>query len=138
MIGPIDHVAVAVPDLGAAITRYRDVLGAAVTEPVALPEHGVTVAFVGEGESKTELLEPLGEGSPVAAFLERRPKGGMHHICYRVADVDAAVTRLEATGARTLGPARIGAHGVPVVFLHPGGFDGVLIELQEGAGDAPA
>ena len=138
MIGAIDHIAVAVPDLAAAIARYRDVLGAAVTEPVALPGHGVTVAFVGEGDARTELLEPLGEGSPIAAFLERHPKGGMHHVCYRVADVGEATARLEATGARTLGPARTGAHGVPVVFLHPGGFDGVLIELQEGAGHAPA
>ena len=132
MIGPIDHVAIAVPDLGVAIARYRDVLGATVSEPKALPEHGVTVAFVGEGDAKTELLEPLGEGSPIAAFLARHPRGGMHHMCYRVPDVDAAVERLEASGARTLGPPRIGAHGVPVVFLHPGGFDGVLIELQRG------
>ena len=132
MIGPIDHVAIAVPDLAAAMRRYRDVLGASVSEPQALHEHGVTVAFVGEGDTKTELLEPLGEASPIAAFLAQRPKGGMHHICYRVPDVDAAVERLEAKGARTLGPARTGAHGVPVVFLHPGGFDGVLIELQEG------
>ena len=130
MIGVIDHVAIAVPDLQAAIARYRNVLGATVSEPAALPDHGVTVAFVGEGESKTELLEPLGDASPIAAFLERRPQGGMHHICYRVPDVDEAVTRLEASGARTLGLPKIGAHGIPVVFLHPGGFDGVLIELQ--------
>ena len=132
MIGVIDHVAIAVPDLGAAIARYRDVLGASVSEPMALPDHGVTVAFGGEGESKTELLEPLGEGSPIAAFLERRPQGGMHHVCYRVPSITDAVTRLEGSGARTLGPTKIGAHGVPVLFLHPGGFDGLLIELQQG------
>ena len=130
MIGIIDHVAIAVPDLVAAVARYRDLLGGEVSEPLALPEHGVTVAFVGVGESRTELLEPLGEASPIAAFLERNPRGGMHHICYRVSDLEAAVGRLEAGGARTLGPPRIGAHGVPVVFLHPAEFDGVLIELQ--------
>ena len=140
MIGRVDHVAIAVPDLAAATARYREALGARVSEPLALPEHGVTVAFVGgdggeggegnDGSTKVELLEPLGEASPIAAFLARRPSGGMHHICYEVPDVEAAVRRLEATGARVLGPSRIGAHGVPVVFVDPRAFDGVLIELQ--------
>lgn len=130
MIGRVNHVAIAVPDLKAAAERYRDLLGASVSEPLALPEHGVTVAFVGEGETRVELLEPLGKGSPIAAFLARRPSGGMHHICHEVPDVEAAATRLEAGGARVLGPPRIGAHGVPVVFVDPKAFDGVLIELQ--------
>ena len=133
MIGRVDHVAIAVPDLAAATARYRDVLGATVSEPQPLPEHGVTVAFVGEGDTKVELLEPLGEGSPIAAFLARRPAGGMHHICYEVPDVDEAAARLEAGGARVLGPPRIGAHDVPVVFIDPRAFDGVLIELQRAA-----
>ena len=132
MIGPVNHVAIAVPNLAAAVARYRDVLGATVSDPQPLPDHGVTVVFVGDGETKVELLEPLGDASPIAAFLDKRPMGGMHHICYEVDALDGAVERLRVTGARVLGPPRIGAHGVPVVFLDPRGFDGVLIELQEG------
>ena len=132
MLGRVDHVAIAVPDLAAAAARYRERLGAVVSEPQALPEHGVTVVFVGAGETRVELLEPLGDASPIAAFLARSPRGGMHHICYAVPDVAEAAARLEAAGARVLGPPRIGAHGVPVVFVHPGEFDGVLVELQEG------
>ena len=133
MIGPVNHVAIAVPDLAAAIARYRDTLGAAVSEPHPLPDHGVTVAFVGEGQTKVELLEPLGDASPIAAFLLKRPAGGMHHICYEVPDVGEATRQLEAGGARVLGPPKIGAHGVPVVFVDPKAFDGVLIELQQAA-----
>ena len=131
MIGPVNHIAIAVPDLEAAAARYRDVLGADVSTPQPLPEHGVTVAFVRTGETKVELLEPLGEGSPISAFIERRPNGGMHHICYEVSSIETAVAKLEAAGARTLGPVKTGAHGNPVVFLDPRGFDGTLIELEE-------
>ena len=131
MIGRVDHIAIAVPDLDAAIRRYVERLGAVVSSPQALPEHGVTVAFVGEGDTKVELLEPLDDGSPIAAFLERHPRGGTHHICYEVPDIGAAVAALGRHGARVLGEPRIGAHGVPVVFVHPGEFDGVLIELQQ-------
>ena len=131
MIGPVNHIAIAVPDLAAASATYRKALGASVGEPRMLPEHGVTVAFVDLGNTKVELLEPLGDASPIAKFLADRPGGGMHHICYEVADVREATSKLEAGGARTLGPAKIGAHGNPVVFLHPKDFDGTLIELEE-------
>ena len=132
MIGPINHVAIAVPDLKGAAARYRDMLGATVSEPLALPEHGVQVVFVGEGETKVELLEPLGPDSPIVSFLSKRPAGGVQQICYEVADIELAAARLEGKGARVLGPPRIGAHGVPVVFVDPKAFDGVLIELQQG------
>ena len=133
MLGRINHIAIVVPDLGRAAESYRDTLGATVSLPQALPEHGVTVVFVELPNSKVELLEPLGEGSPVAAFLEKNPSGGMHHICYEVDDLGAARRQLEAKGARVLGSGepKIGAHGKPVLFLHPKDFFGTLIELEE-------
>jgi len=133
MLGRLNHIAIAVPDLSAAAARYRDMLGASVSEPLTLPEHGVTVIFVDLGNTKVELLEPLGGNSPIAAFLERNPSGGMHHICYEVEDIVAARNRLKAQGARVLGDGepRIGAHGKPVLFLHPKDFDGTLIEIEE-------
>ncbi len=136
MIGRLNHVAIAVPDLATAAARYRDVLGARVSQPQPLPEHGVTVCFVELDNTKTELLEPLGEGSPIAAFLERSPSGGIHHMCYEVADIAAARDRLVDKGARVLGDGepKIGAHGNPVLFVHPKDFDGTLIELEEMSG----
>ena len=131
MIGPVNHVAIAVPDLSASVARYRDTLGASVGEAMELPEHGVRVVFVELGNTRVELLEPLGEGSPIASFLTARPGGGMHHICFEVDSIAAAASDLEAKGARTLGAPKIGAHGNPVVFLHPKDFDGTLIELEE-------
>ena len=133
MIGRLNHIAIAVPDLAATTAKYRDLLGAQVGEPQALPEHGVTVVFVDTGNSKVELLEPLGAASPIAGFLEKNPNGGMHHICFEVADLEAAIAQAHADGARVLGDgkAKIGAHGNPVVFLHPKDFDGTLIELEE-------
>ena len=131
MIGRVNHIALAVPDLERASARYRDMLGAATSAPQALPEHGVRVGFVDLGNTKVELLEPLGETSPIANFLRDKPDGGMHHICYEVSDIEAASAKLEREGARTLGPVKIGAHGNPVVFLHPKDFDGTLIELEE-------
>src|SRR3979409_1865413 len=121
MLGRVNHVAIAVPDLAAATVAYRDHLGAPVSQPQVLPEHGVTVVFVGLPNTKIELLEPLGEGSPIAAFLARNPDGGMHHICYEVDDIVAARDHLLASGARVLGNGepKIGAHGKPVLFLHP-------------------
>ncbi|MES5096691.1 methylmalonyl-CoA epimerase [Agrobacterium sp. BA1120] len=133
MLGRINHIAIAVPDLAAAVATYRDTLGAAVSQQQALPEHGVTVVFVELPNSKVELLEPLGESSPIAAFLEKNPSGGMHHICYEVADILAARDRLKAEGARVLGDGepKTGAHGKPVLFLHPKDFFGTLIELEQ-------
>jgi methylmalonyl-CoA/ethylmalonyl-CoA epimerase len=133
MLGRLNHVAIVVPDLAAAAAVYRETLGATVSAPQALPEHGVTVVFVDTGNSKVELLEPLGERSPVAAFLERNPSGGMHHICYEVGDIIAARDRLSAGGARVLGDGspKIGAHGKPVLFLHPKDFCGTLVELEQ-------
>lgn len=133
MLGRVNHVAIAVPDLAAAAASYRSTLGASVTEPQALPEHGVTVVFVTLPNTKVELLEPLGDASPIAAFLEKNPAGGMHHICYEVEDIIAACDRLRQAGARVLGDGnpRIGAHGKPVLFLHPKDFQGTLIELEE-------
>ncbi len=133
MLGRLNHVAIAVPDLAAASAVYRDTLGARITEPQALPEHGVTVVFIDTGNTKVELLEPLGEDSPIAAFLEKSPAGGMHHICYEVDDILTARDRLVASGARVLGDGnpRIGAHGKPVLFLHPKDFLGTLVELEE-------
>ncbi|GLS38393.1 methylmalonyl-CoA epimerase [Mesorhizobium tianshanense] len=133
MLGRLNHVALAVPDLGAATAAYRDVLGARVTAPQALPEHGVTVVFVDVGNTKIELLEPLGEGSPIAAFLEKNPSGGMHHVCYEVDDILAARDHLTACGARILGDGnpKTGAHGKPVLFLHPKDFFGTLVELEQ-------
>ncbi len=133
MIGRLNHVAVAVPDLAAAVAQYRDTLGARVSAPDALPEHGVTVVFVTLTNTKIELLEPLGADSPIAKFLERNPAGGVHHLCYEVDDIIAARDKLEAGGARVLGDGepRTGAHGKPVVFLHPKDFCGTLIELEQ-------
>ncbi|MFD9896658.1 methylmalonyl-CoA epimerase [Mesorhizobium sp. UC22_110] len=133
MLGRLNHVAIAVPDLAAASAVYRDTLGARVTLPQALPEHGVTVVFIDLGNTKVELLEPLGENSPIAAFLEKNPSGGMHHVCYEVDDILAARDRLKAGGARVLGDGnpKIGAHGKPVLFLHPKDFAGTLVELEQ-------
>ncbi|MGX5723102.1 methylmalonyl-CoA epimerase [Shinella zoogloeoides] len=133
MLGRVNHIAIAVPDLAAATATYRDTLGATVSAPQALPEHGVTVVFVELPNTKVELLEPLGEGSPIAAFLEKAPTGGMHHICYEVDDILAARDRLVASGARVLGDGtpKTGAHGKPVLFLHPKDFLGTLVELEE-------
>ncbi len=133
MIGRLNHVAVAVPDLAAAAAQYRDTLGAQVSAPDALPEHGVTVVFVTLPNTKIELLEPLGADSPIANFLERNPAGGVHHLCYEVDDIIAARDKLEAGGARVLGDGepKLGAHGKPVIFLHPKDFCGTLIELEQ-------
>ncbi|MBU2325929.1 MAG: methylmalonyl-CoA epimerase [Alphaproteobacteria bacterium] len=133
MLGRVNHIAIAVPDLALATAGYRDTLGAKVSQAQALPEHGVTVVFVELENTKVELLEPLGEASPIAAFLDKNPSGGMHHICYEVADILAARDQLSATGARVLGSGepKIGAHGKPVLFLHPKDFFGTLIELEQ-------
>ena len=133
MIGRLNHVAVAVRDLASATRVYRDALGANVSEPLAQPEHGVTVVFVTLPNTKIELLEPLGENSPIAAFLGRNPDGGIHHVCYEVEDIREARDRLVAAGARLLGSGepRIGAHGKPVLFLHPKDFLGTLVELEQ-------
>jgi methylmalonyl-CoA/ethylmalonyl-CoA epimerase len=133
MLGRLNHVAIAVPDLALATTLYRETLGAKVTAPQVLPEHGVTVVFIDTGNTKIELLEPLGEKSPLTAFLEKNPAGGMHHICYEVDDILAARDRLKAQGARVLGDGepKIGAHGKPVLFLHPKDFLGTLVELEQ-------
>jgi methylmalonyl-CoA/ethylmalonyl-CoA epimerase len=133
MLGRLNHVALAVPDLGAAVAAYRNTLGADVTEPRALREHGVTVVFVNVGNTKIELLEPLGEGSPIKSFLDKNPSGGMHHLCYEVDDILAARDQLKAAGARVLGDGnpKTGAHGKPVLFLHPKDFFGTLIELEQ-------
>jgi len=131
MIGRLNHVAIAVPDLAEAARRYRELLGAAVGEPQVLPEHGVTVVFVTLDNSKIELMTPLGADSPVAKFLEKNPAGGMHHVCYEVPDIESAARTLREAGARALGEVRTGAHGLPVLFLHPKDFDGTLIELEE-------
>jgi methylmalonyl-CoA/ethylmalonyl-CoA epimerase len=133
VIGRLNHVAIAVPDLAAASTLYTHALGAEVSEPQALPEHGVTVVFITLPNTKIELLEPLGEASPIAAFLAKNPSGGMHHICYEVDDIIAARDHLLASGSRILGDGalKIGAHGKPVLFLHPKDFNGVLVELEQ-------
>ncbi len=133
MIGRLNHVAIAVPDLAAASALYRDTLGATVSEPVDLPEHGVSTVFVALSNAKIELLHPLGDDSPIARFLARNPGGGVHHVCYEVDDIIAARDRLRARGARVLGDGEptIGAHGKPVLFLHPKDFCGTLIELEQ-------
>ena len=133
MIGRLNHVAIVVPDLAAAGGVYRDTLGARVSEPVDLPSHGVTTVFVELDNTKIELLHPLGDDSPIAAFLARNPSGGVHHVCYEVEDILAARDRLVAAGARILGDGepRIGAHDKPVLFLHPKDFCGTLIELEQ-------
>jgi methylmalonyl-CoA/ethylmalonyl-CoA epimerase len=133
MIGRLNHVAIAVSDLAAATAVYRDTLGAKISAPQAEPTHGVTVVFVELPNTKIELLEPLGEGSPIAKFLERNAGGGIHHICYEVDDIIAARDKLIASGARVLGSGepKIGAHGKPVLFLHPKDFLGTLVELEQ-------
>ena len=133
MIGRLTHVAIAVPDLEAASARYRDTLGADVGAPRDQPEHGVTVVFIELPNTKIELLHPLGENSPIQGFLDRNPAGGIHHVCYEVDDIGAARDRLQAAGARVLGSGepRTGAHGKPVLFLHPKDFNGTLIELEQ-------
>ena len=133
MIGKLNHVAIAVPDLEKGIAVYRDILGAMVSEPQALPEHGVTVVFVDLPNTKIELLEVLGENSPIATFIEKNPSGGTHHICYEVEDILKAKEQLEKQGARILGDGEpmIGAHGKPVLFVHPKDFCGTLIELEQ-------
>ncbi len=133
MIGKLNHVAIAVPDLEAATVTYRDVLGANVSAPQDVPEHGVTVVFVNLPNTKVELLYPLGENSPIAAFLAKNTSGGIHHVCYEVKDILAARDKLVASGARVLGDGnpKIGAHGNPVLFLHPKDFYGTLVELEQ-------
>ena len=133
MIGRLNHVAIAVPDLAAARTLYGETLGAAVSAPLDLPQHGVTTVFVTLPNVKLELLHPLGTDSPIAGFLAKNPAGGIHHLCYEVDDIEAARDRLRAEGARVLGDGvpRAGAHGKPVLFLHPKDFCGTLIELEQ-------
>ncbi len=133
MIGRLNHVAIAVPDLAGAAAQYRDVLGARVSDPVDQPDHGVTVVFVELPNAKIELLHPLGADSPITGFLARNPSGGIHHLCYEVEDILAARDRLLAGGARVLGDGepKIGAHDKPVLFLHPKDFAGTLIELEQ-------
>jgi methylmalonyl-CoA/ethylmalonyl-CoA epimerase len=133
MIGRLNHVAIAVPDLEQAARTYRETLGARISAPVDEPDHGVTVVFVELPNAKIELLRPLGASSPIAKFLEKNPQGGMHHLCYEVDDIIAARDRLKAQGARVLGDGepRIGAHGKPVLFLHPKDFGGALIEIEQ-------
>jgi methylmalonyl-CoA/ethylmalonyl-CoA epimerase len=133
MIGRINHIAIAVPNLAAACDIYRNTLGATLSQPQVLPDHGVTVVFVELPGSKVELLEPLGESSPIAAFLKKNPSGGMHHICFEVEDILAARDQLVVGGARILGDQepKNGAHGKPVLFLHPKDFQGTLIELEQ-------
>ncbi len=133
MIGKLNHVAIAVPDLAAAADQYATTLGARISAPMSLPEHGVTTIFVELPNTKIELLEPLGEASPIARFLDKNPAGGIHHLCYEVADIIAARDQLTAAGARVLGDGqpRNGAHNKPVLFLHPKDFCGTLIELEQ-------
>ncbi|MXZ81926.1 MAG: methylmalonyl-CoA epimerase [Gammaproteobacteria bacterium] len=133
MIGNLNHVAIVVPDLDSAGRLYRESFGAEVSDPVDLPEHGVTTVFVNLPNTKIELLHPLGEGSPIRRFLEKNPDGGMHHVCYEVEDIGTAAERLKEQGLRILGDGnpKIGAHGKPVVFLHPKDGIGTLIELEQ-------
>jgi methylmalonyl-CoA/ethylmalonyl-CoA epimerase len=133
MLGRLNHVAIAVPSLETGVRTYRDMLGAKVSAPQPEPAHGVTVVFVELPNTKIELLEPLGDASPIAGFLAKNPAGGIHHVCYEVADIHAARDRLVAAGARVLGDGepKIGAHGKPVLFLHPKDFSGTLVELEQ-------
>jgi methylmalonyl-CoA/ethylmalonyl-CoA epimerase len=133
MLGRLNHVAIAVPDLAAGCQVYKTMLGASVSEPQAEPDHGVTVVFVELPNTKIELLEPLGENSPIQAFLDKSPSGGIHHVCYEVDDIISARDHLKAQGARVLGDGepKIGAHGKPVLFLHPKDFCGTLVELEQ-------
>jgi methylmalonyl-CoA/ethylmalonyl-CoA epimerase len=131
MIGRLNHVAIAVGNIAEAADVYRRMLGAEVSAPVPQPDHGVTTVFISLPNTKIELLEPLGTDSPIAKFLERNPQGGMHHVCYEVPDIVAARDRLKSQGARALGDPKIGAHGKPVLFLHPKDFCGTLVELEQ-------
>ena len=133
MIGRLNHVAIVVPDIEAASVLYRDTLGANVSLPELLPDHGVTTVFVDLANTRIELLHPLGENSPIARFLERHPSGGVHHLCYEVVDILVSRDQLTAQGARVLGDGvpRLGAHGKPVLFLHPVDFCGTLVELEQ-------
>jgi methylmalonyl-CoA/ethylmalonyl-CoA epimerase len=133
MIGRLNHVAIAVPDLTAAAAQYRELLGARVSVPEPQPAHGVTTVFIELPNTKIELLHPLGADSPIAGFLKRNPGGGLHHVCYEVADILAARDHLLAAGARVLGDGepRLGAHDKPVLFLHPKDFSGTLVELEQ-------
>jgi methylmalonyl-CoA/ethylmalonyl-CoA epimerase len=133
MIGRLNHIAIAVPDLAAACAVYTDVLGAVVSKPLPQPDHGVMVVFITLPNTKIELIAPLGEASPIAGFLAKNPGGGMHHICYEVDDILAARDHLLAKGAHVLGDGqpKIGAHGKPVLFLHPKDFNGTLVELEQ-------
>ena len=133
MIGKLNHIAIVVPDLAEASRIYSETLGATVSPPADMPEHGVTTVFVELPNTKVELLHPLGDGSPIAAYLERNPGGGMHHVCYEVEDIEQAAGSLVSSGARVLGDGkpRIGAHGKPVLFLHPKDFCGTLVELEQ-------
>jgi methylmalonyl-CoA/ethylmalonyl-CoA epimerase len=131
MIGRLNHVAIAVRDIAKASAVYRDTLGAEVSAKVAQPDHGVSTVFITLPNTKIELLEPLGENSPIAKFLEKNPDGGVHHVCYEVADIRAASDALKRQGARVLGEPKIGAHGKPVLFLHPKDFCGTLVELEQ-------
>ena len=131
MIGRLNHVAIAVPDLDAAAALYRGTLGADVGEPQSLPDHGVTVIFITLPNTKIELLHPLGTNSPIQKYLDNNPTGGIHHICYEVDDINAAAAKLTETGARVLGDIKVGAHNKPVLFLHPKDFNGTLIELEQ-------
>jgi len=133
MIGRLNHVAIAVSDLAQAMKTYRETLGAEVSDPVPQPDHGVTTVFITLPNTKIELIAPLGESSPIAKFLARNPDGGIHHVCYEVSDIIAARDRLREGGARVLGDGepKIGAHGKPVLFLHPKDFCGTLIEIEQ-------
>ena len=133
MIGRLNHVAIAVRDLAKASKVYRETLGASVSEPVPVPEHGVTTVFITLANTKIELLEPLGDNSPIAKFLAKNADGGIHHVCYEVSDIYASRDRLKAAGARVLGDGepKTGAHGKPVLFLHPKDFCGTLVELEQ-------
>ncbi|HMN72697.1 MAG TPA: methylmalonyl-CoA epimerase [Rhodoblastus sp.] len=133
MIGRLNHVAIAVKDLEKSAALYRDTLGAKVSAPQPEPNHGVTVVFIELPNTKIELLEPLGADSPIAKFLEKNPDGGMHHVCYEVDDILVARDHLKAKGARVLGDGnpKIGAHGKPVLFLHPKDFNGTLVEIEQ-------
>lgn len=131
MIGRLNHVAIAVPDLEKAMEQYRDILGTHVSEPIDVPDHGVRTVFISLPNIKIELLHPLGDRSPIAGFLEKNPSGGMHHMCYEVEDIHKAVERIQEKGGRILGKPKIGAHGKLVIFVHPKDFSGTLIELEQ-------
>ena len=133
MLGKLNHIAIATPNLDKAIRTYKDILGVKISAPLDQIEHGVKVVFIEIPNTKIELLEPLGENSPIENFLEKNKKGGIHHICFEVEDIDSAILRLKKDGATVLGDgkAKIGAHGKPVIFLHPKDFNGTLIELEE-------